>query len=160
LTDNDRIVNLKEEPDFVAQYVSLRNLYCDLLLTTPVNVPETKTWLERDDIEIRGIVRGNELIGIAILYLNRKGEIAFFAKHLHSGIGSRLLSVIETTARERGLQEVWAWVLTENTNAQKTFLKNGYRSDGESTKRYMGAEKTGVIFRKQICKGFDKHEGK
>jgi len=140
--------------------VSLRNLYCDLLLTTPVNVPETKTWLESDDIEICGIVRGNELIGVAILYLNRKGEIAFFAKYLRSGIGSRLLSVIETAAGDRGLREVWAWVLAENTNAQKTFLKNGYRSIGESTKSYMDVKKTGVIYRKQICRGSDKHEGK
>ena len=150
MSNTDRIINLKEAPDFVTQYVTLRNLYCDLLLTTPVNVTETKIWLEKDDIEIRGVVREKELIGVAILYLNRKGEIAFFAKYLRSGIGSRLLSVIETAARERELQEVWAWVLTENTNAQKTFLKNGYRSDGESTKRCMDAEKTGVVFRKQV----------
>ena len=159
MTNSDRIVDLKETPEFVEQYVSLRNLYCDLLLTTPVNVPETEIWFKRNDLEIRGIIRGNELIGVAILYLQRKGEIAFFVKYMRSGIGSKLLSVIETAAAERGLTEVWAWVLTENTNAQKTFLKVGYRSIGKSTKRCTDAERTGVLFRKQINRGSDQHEG-
>lgn len=152
MIDGDRIVDLKKETDFIEQYVNLRNGYCDVLLTSPINVADTRVWLQRDDIEIRGIVRGRVLAGVVILFLNRKGEIAFFTKYKGAGLGSRLLKIIEAAARERGLDGVWAWVLADNGDAQKAFAKNGYRKTGESTKIYLDMEKKGVLFNKQLYK--------
>ena len=98
MIDSDRIIDLKEEPAFIEQYVNLRNGYCDVLLTSPINVADTRIWLQRDDIEIRGIVRGHVLAGVVMLFLSRKGEIAFFTKHKGAGLGSRLLGIIEVAA--------------------------------------------------------------
>jgi RimJ/RimL family protein N-acetyltransferase len=150
LVEGELIVNLMEEPDFVEQYVQLRNRHCDVLLTTPVNITDTKEWLKNNDIEIRGITRNNKLIGVTILYLNRQGEIAFFTSVTHQGVGSRLLSVIESVARERGLSEVWAWVLSDNIIAQRTFEKSGYRRDRESTKEYQKKTMNGFVLRKGL----------
>jgi GNAT superfamily N-acetyltransferase len=150
LVEGDLIVNLREELDFVEQYVQLRNRYCDVLLTTPVNIIDTKEWLKNNDIEIRGITRKNKLIGVTILFLNRQGEIAFFTSVTNQGVGSRLLSVIESVARERGLSEVWAWVLSDNIIAQRTFEKNGYRRDRESTKEYQKKTMNGFVLRKGL----------
>jgi RimJ/RimL family protein N-acetyltransferase len=150
LADGDRVVNLKEEKEFIDQYVQLRNRYCDLLVTSPVNVAETREWLRRKDIEIKGIVRDNLLIGVVILFLSRSGEITFFSRFERSGLGSKLLSIIEVAAKERGLQEVWAWVLSDNVIAQRSFLKNGYQEKGNSTKEHRGQIMTGFVFRKTL----------
>lgn len=150
MVEGDLIVNLREEADFVEQYVQLRNRYCDILLTTPVNIAETKEWLKNNEIEIRGITRNNKLIGVTILYLNRQGEIAFFTSITNRGVGSRLLSVIESVARERGLSEVWAWVLSDNIIAQRTFEKSGYRRVRESTKEYQKKTMNGFVLRKAL----------
>jgi hypothetical protein len=156
LVDSDRVVNLKKDVYFIEQYVKLRNHYGDLLVTNPVNVVETKEWLGREDIEIRGIVRDNLLIGAVILYLNRKGEIAFFSRIDRSGLGDKLLSIIEIAAKERGLREVWAWVLFDNVIAQRSFLKNGYQKEGDSTKAYRGQIMNGFVFRKELCRVDDR----
>jgi hypothetical protein len=152
LIDCDYVVNLKVEKNFIEQYVQLRNLYCDFLVTNPVNIEETKQWLRREDIEIRGIVHNNLLVGVVILFLNRKGEITFFSRIGHPGLGSKLLSIIELAAKEKGLREIWAWVLYDNSIAQKTFLKNGYQKKERSTKKYNGKIMKGIIFKKELCK--------
>jgi hypothetical protein len=153
LVENNLLVNLKEQPDFIEQYVQLRNLYCELLVTRPVNIVETKEWLKREDIEIRGIVRDNLLIGVVILFLNRGGEITFFSRVKRSGLGSKLLSIIEIVAEERGHRELWAWVLCNNLIAQRAFLKNSYKKSGISTKKYQGQIVNGFVFRKTLHKG-------
>jgi hypothetical protein len=152
LDDGDRLVNLKEEQNFIEQYVQLRNRYCDLLITNSVNTVETREWLKGEDTEIRCIVHDNLLLGVVILYLKRKGEIALFSRIKHSGFGGKLLSMIEIVAKERGLQEVWAWVLCDNVVAQRTFLKNGYKKSVNSTKIYRDQIMQGFIFRKKLCK--------
>lgn len=143
---------MKEELNFIEQYVQLRNRYCDLLITNPVNTVETREWLKREDIEIRGIVHDNLLDGVVILFLNRKGEIAFFSRIKCSGIGGKLLSMIEIVAKEKGLREVWAWVLCDNVIAQRSFLTNGYLKSENSTKTYQNKIMNGYIFRKTLCK--------
>ena len=152
MVDGDRYINLKDEPYFVEQYVQLRNQNNDLLVTNPVNVVETREWLKREDIEIRGIVRGRLLVGVVILFLNRKGEIAIFAVSKRTGIGRKLLTTIEVTARERGLREVWAWVLSDNTIAQRTFLNNGYQHEGYSDKDHRGKIMAGFVFKKKLTR--------
>jgi ribosomal protein S18 acetylase RimI-like enzyme len=150
LIESDRIINLKQATDCIQPYIELRNRYCELLLTDPVKVTETKEWLKQDDIEIRGVMRGNALVGIVILFLNRAGEIAFFSERKGLGHGSELLSIIEGVAKEKGLREVWAWVLRDNMIAQGAFLKNGYRREEETAKEYRGQTLKGFVFRKKL----------
>lgn len=140
------VINLKKDEYFLKQYVSLRNSYTKLLLTSPVVIGQTKKWLTRDDIEIRGLAQANVLLGIAILYIGRNGEIAFFVKYPSKGIGSRLLKIIEVVAKERGLKYTWAWVLKDNLMAQRAFIKNGFKNEGTSSKEYQGAVIAGIRY--------------
>jgi RimJ/RimL family protein N-acetyltransferase len=146
----EKIIDLKKEESFIEAYVSLRNLYSELLLTKPVSVVETREWLKSSHIEAMGIVQDSMLLGAVILYLNRKGEIAFFTKHQNQGIGTKLLKIVEQVAKEKNLKSVWAWVLFNNQSAQKTFQKNGYTIEGQLSRFYEGESKTGIIFRKKI----------
>lgn len=146
----ERIIDLKKENAFIEAYVSLRNRYTDLLLTKTVDTAETEEWLKREDIEIRAILWGTDLVGAVILYLHRDGEIAFFAKDQNRGIGTKLLKVIEVVAKGKNLKSIWAWALYDNLAAQKTFQKNGYIFVRRLSKPYKNGERPGVIFRKEI----------
>ncbi len=145
-----KIVDLKKDELFISQYVELRNSYADLLLTKPVEVGETKKWLARKDVEVRCSVNNGVLIGAVILYLNKENEVAFFVKDRNRGIGSQLLRAIEEVAREKKLKGVWAWVLSSNTVAQKTFMKNGYLLEQKTQRRYSDKNLEGFIFRKKL----------
>ena len=60
---NEKIIDLKMTEKFTEEYVSLRNHYCEFLLTKPVNVSETRAWLKSNGIEVRGIVGNATLLG-------------------------------------------------------------------------------------------------
>jgi predicted acetyltransferase len=145
-----RVINLKDEVSFIAQYVELRNKYCELLLTVPVSVEETKKWIENGDGEVVGVVEGDALLGVAILYLHRAGEIAFFVRTPNSGVGAYLLKVVERIARDKGIVNIWAWVLDKNIAAQRTFIKAGYALEKESFKYFERRLIKGVVFRKTV----------
>ena len=145
-----RVINLKDEGSFIAQYVELRNKYCELLLTVSVSVEETKTWIENEEVEVVGVVKGDALLGVAILYLHRAGEIAFFVRTPNHGTGSYLLKVVERIARDKGIVNIWAWVLEENIAAQRTFIKVGYALEKESSKYFERRLRKGVVFRKTV----------
>jgi len=145
-----KIIDLKKNEFFIAQYVDLRNRYVELLLTNPISVPETKEWLGREDVEIRCLIEDNVLTGAAILYLNKKGEVAFFVKNRNRGVGSQLLKVIEEVAKGKKLNSLWAWVMSSNLAAQKTFIKNGYLLEGETEKRFKDKVFPGFVFRKKL----------
>jgi GNAT superfamily N-acetyltransferase len=149
----EKIIDLKEDKTYIEEYVSLRNRYRELLLTKPVTAEETLTWLQESSIEARGVVHGSHLVGVVILYLSRKGEIAFFAKYPNQGLGTRLLKIIEDVAKEKELQYLWAWVLRDNGAAQRTFKKNGYTVERESSKVYEHKKWKGIIFKKDILQG-------
>jgi ribosomal protein S18 acetylase RimI-like enzyme len=144
------VIDLKGEDSLIEQYVELRNLYCELLLTHPVTIEGTKEWLERDEVEVMGIVREGVLLGVAILYLHRAGEIAFFTRTPHQGVGSRLLKIMEGVARERKIESIWAWVREENTSAQRTFLKEKYVLRKHEERYFRQETKKGIIFGKKI----------
>jgi len=150
LIESDRIINLKQATDYIQPYIELRNRYGEFLLTDPINLTDTIEWLKQDDIEIRGVIRGSALVGIVILFLNRAGEIAFFTQRKGLGQGSALLSIIEGVAKEKGLREVWAWVLRDNMIAQRTFIKNGYHREEETAKQYRCQTMKGFVFRKKL----------
>jgi ribosomal protein S18 acetylase RimI-like enzyme len=145
-----RVINLKDDGSFIAQYVELRNKYCELLLTESVDVEETKKWIKNENVEIVGVVKGDALVGVAILYIYRAGEIAFFVRTPNHGTGSYLLKIVERIARDRGIMNIWAWVLDENIAAQRTFVKAGYAIEEISSKYFKRILRKGVVFRKTI----------
>lgn len=146
MTATMTVIDLKEHEEFLDQYIVLRNRYADLLLTTPVTRPETKTWLQNSNIEIRGIVQKKVLLGVVILYLKKGGEIAFFVNGPNKGIGSQLLHIIKQVARDKGLKSIWAWVLQDNTIAQRAFEKNGFTKTETGMREYKGMGMHGIKY--------------
>lgn len=145
-----RIIDLKETPFFIDQYVDLRNSYCDLLLTEPVTADGTIEWLNNRDIEVRCAVRNDVLLGAVILYLSRNGEVTYFVKEKNKGHGSKLLDIIGEVAGERNLKRIWAWVLCDNLIAQHTFVKNGYEMKEPSAKKFRHQVRDGFIYIKKL----------
>ncbi|MFH1453382.1 MAG: GNAT family N-acetyltransferase [Armatimonadota bacterium] len=145
-----KIIDLKKDKSFIRQYVDLRNNYVELLLTSAVNITETERWLKKSDIEVRVLAEEDLLLGSAILYIDRGGEVAFFAKEQGKGIGSLLLNAIEDAARMRNLKSVWAWVLAGNIPAKKAFEKNGYIMENMTEREYNNTVKQGINFRKVL----------
>lgn len=141
-------IDLKKEAGFVDQYIELRNRYAELLLTSAVEMTGTRQWLKRDNVEIRGIADGGALLGVVILYLDRDNEIAFFAREGNRGIGSKLLSIIESVAVEKRLGSMRAWVLEGNIAAKRTFEKNGFKKVGEKVREYKGMSNQGIEYKK------------
>lgn len=150
ISNNIKIIDLKKDESFIPQYIELRDSYLDLLLTDPVTYDGTKVWLAEEDAEVRCLVDNNVLLGAAVLYLNKEGEIAFFAKYQERGIGTNLLKAIENVARERKLDKVWAWVLSSNIPAQKVFSKNGYLIERELEKKFKNKIFKGIVFIKKL----------
>lgn len=148
MSDKERVVDLKKEESFVEQYINLRNSYTGMLLTEPVNLSGTREWLKKADIEVIGLAEDNALLGAVILYLDRDGEIAFFAGEKNRGIGSKLLVLIEDVAKQKMLQSVCSWVLKENLIAQRVFEKNGFRKEGETVREYKGMSRQGIEYKK------------
>ena len=149
---HERVIDLKREERFIEEYVSLRNRYSEFLLTKPVNLVETKEWLKDNQIEIRGFVRDGTLLGVVILYINRDGEIAFFAKDQNLGMGSKLLHIISEVAEKKNLKSIWGWVLKDNFLAQRVFGKNGFINEGLVERMYEGVIREGIRYKKIISK--------
>lgn len=63
---------------------------------------------------------------------NRSAEIAFIVRESkqRNGIASLLVKELVATARERGLDSVWAQVLRENTAALGLLAKLGFKKTG------------------------------
>jgi len=75
-----KLIDLKQNICLAPDYVRLRNEHSEALLTERVGIAQTEAWLAEDCVEVRCLVEGKELLGAAVLYLNKKGEIAFFSK--------------------------------------------------------------------------------
>lgn len=144
------VIDLKDHPSLIPQYIELRNRYVELLLTTPVDLEGTRTWLTRETVEVRCLVEGEVLIGSVILYLDRDGEVAFFVREPGRGAGTQLLNVIGEVARERKQDRVWGWVLLENDPARRAFLKAGYALEGISVRIREGKSLAGYILEKRL----------
>ena len=146
-----RVIDLKDEPDFLEQYVKLRNSYCDLLLTNPVSVDQTKQWLKDNNILIRGLVREKTFLGAVVLYLHRENEVAFFVMERNKGLGTKLLEIIEQVAEKEKLNSLWAWVLINNPVAQRVFEKRGFVRVKSSSRQYKGKILSGIVYTKDLC---------
>jgi ribosomal protein S18 acetylase RimI-like enzyme len=145
-----RWVNLKKEPEYLFQYMALRNKYRASLLTDTVTIAGTKTWIENRKIEAFGFLQRKKLVGVVILYLKKKGEIAFFVGQQNRGIGTRLLTRIVDLARRKRLPYVWAWVLKDNKRAQHVFKKTGFVQFRKAVRKYRGKQRQGLIFKRSF----------
>ena len=150
MVDSYKIINLREESEFLDQYIDLRNQNTDFLLTKPVTITETNEWIRQEGIEIRGLASSGILLGVAVLYLEKGGEIAVFTRHPNRGTGSILLKAIEEVAKAHQISPVWAWVSTNNAIAKRTFLKNGYHVEGEADKTRNHQTIKGILFKKEV----------
>ena len=144
------VVDLREAHTFIHQYVELRNRYKDLLLTKKVTTDETVAWLEREDVEVRCLVRDNLLLGAVVLYPSKENEVTFFVKEPGKGAGNRLLGIIEDVAKEKGIIDLWAWVLQSNTAARKSFQKREYDQDSIFEREFNGSLFEGIMFHKTL----------
>jgi RimJ/RimL family protein N-acetyltransferase len=122
----ERVLNLKKHLRLLPQYVELRNSYCELLLTQPVDIRETRHWIDNASVEVRVIEENNYLLGVALLYLDKDGEVAFFSRHKNKGTGTKLLKMIDNIAIHKSLKSIWAWVREDNIIAARVFEKCGY----------------------------------
>ena len=110
----EKVLNLKEHSELLPQYVELRNSYCELLLTQSVGVSESFKWIQETTAEIRVIEENGLISGVVLLYPDRGGEVAFFAREQQRGIGTKLLKVVDEVARQVRLPSIWAWVREDN----------------------------------------------
>lgn len=143
-----KTIDFKTDRSLLKQYIELRNSYSELLLAAPVTPENTLEWLKRDDIEVKGLADNNTLFGAVILYLGRRGEVAFFVREKNRGTGGRLLDLIEYIAEQKKLKSIWSWVLKENLIAQRVFEKNGFKKEGETIREYKGMPMHGLEFKK------------
>jgi len=147
-----KIIDLKNNNNFLKQYIDLRNEHKNLLLSLPVTLAETKKWLKTTDIEVRGIVQNDILTGVVILYLEKNGEIAVFVRYPNRGLGTKLLSVIEKVAEQKGLFFVWAWISKDNLVSRHVFEKDGFIKSESGKKRYNNRYIEGNKFVKELQK--------
>ena len=152
-----RAVDLKKEQSFIDQYINLRNSYADLLFTSRVGRADTEKWLAGEDVEVRGLAEGDALLGVAVLYPGKEGEIAFFVRDRNRGIGTRLLALIEDVAQSRGLPFIRAWALKDNAIAQRVFEKSGFAKEGIQARERGGAAHEGVAYKKKLGKDKGRH---
>ena len=144
------VLNLKSCIGLLPQYVELRNNYCELLLTHSVELYETNRWIKNTSAEIRVIEEENFILGVVLLYVDRGGEIAFFAKQQNRGIGTRLLNIVEDIANEIKLPLIWAWVREDNHVAAKVFNKCGYSMSGCEDRTYKEQTIRGIRYTKAL----------
>lgn len=144
----EMILNLKEHPELLAQYVELRNTYCELLLTHSVSIEETIQWIKYTTAEINVIQEDSCLLGVVLLYIDRGGEVAFFARERNRGIGTKLLLIVDGIAKQKNLMKIWAWVREDNLVAAKVFEKCGYRESGREVRLFNEQRISGIRFTK------------
>jgi len=143
-------IDLKKGRSFIGQYIELRNACAGKLLSSPVEAKGTMEWLAKTDVEIRGLVSAGVLLGVVLLYTEKGNEITFFVRYPNNGYGCKLLDIIEKRAKERGIKNIWAWVLADNSIARHVFEKSGFLESGASKRDFNGHTMPGVIYKKDI----------
>lgn len=136
-----KIISLANAPEFIEQYVELRNTYKERLFTTAVTKNDTVLWLANSDVYVGVAIDNRELVGAVVLYLSKDAELAIFTKYHNQGIGTKLLRNIKMVARQiYSLEYIWAWVAIDNTASSSLFLKCGFSRVDNICRQY--AQKT------------------
>ena len=121
------IIDLKEgRRHWIQQYVDLRNTFVNNLNTRKVTLKETLAWLEEANVIIIGSVKNTELVGTALLYLDKNNEFTIFTKAPRKGIGTVLGKRMEEIALTAGIKQFCARVNQDNQPALHFFEKNGW----------------------------------
>jgi GNAT superfamily N-acetyltransferase len=147
---NIKIVDLKAEPQFIRQYVELRNTYCDQLLTSMVDLQGTEKWVADSNVEIMCAIDGKRFLGAMVIYLDKGGEVAFFVRTPGKGIGSRLLAAADLVARKKRIDRLWAWTKKENLPAQLAFENAGYQHIKNELKTFCRKTYQGAVYSKKL----------
>lgn len=143
-----KIISLAKAPEFITQYVDLRNIYKENLLTNIVTAEETLEWLNRSDICVEVAINDQELLGAVILYLNKDAELAIFTKYHRQGVANKLLQSVKMTAKQTySLEYIWAWVADENKASLSLFLRNGFSKIKTTPKLYNNMTILGSMYR-------------
>ena len=138
------IVNLRDEPQYICQYVDLRNANKELLLSGDVGVDETAWWLKESGAHVLIATENDELVGAVVVYLQKDAETAIFCKYKRRGIATALLNEAKKTVQTMYL---WAWVADENAASRGMFLKNGFYEAQKKLKPYTGGTVCGSVLR-------------
>lgn len=147
----ERILDLKEHLHLLPQYVELRNSYSDLLLSQSVEISESVQWIKNTTAEIRVVEEENLISGVVLLYIDRGGEVAFFARQKNKGIGTLLLRVADEVARQVQLPSTWAWVREDNVLAARVFEKSGYCVSGCEERTFKNQLIRGIRYTKTLA---------
>lgn len=142
-------VNLKREPGLVESYVELRNRHTRMLLTTPVQLTQTRAWLASTSALVHGLVAEGVLQGVCILYPERDNEVAIFSRRPGSGVGIRLLALVDELAAEAEVEAIWAWVRADNERALRVFVRAGYKQDKQEVREFAGESVPGIRYHKR-----------
>jgi L-amino acid N-acyltransferase YncA len=144
------IVDLKLNLSYVKEYIELRNLYTDKLCTSKVDIAETIMWIKTTKNIIKILLNDKELVGVAILYVEKNNEITIFTKYHKKGYGNKLLYNIEKTAVENNIDFVYAWIDQTNRRSLNLFRKNNYLQTASKIKYYNGQKYIGYNFKKEL----------
>jgi GNAT superfamily N-acetyltransferase len=144
-----KILNLKEHPYLLKDYVKIRNTYYRDLLSDRVTIEQTGNWLTTRDVEVL-VAYDISVIGACILHVYRNAEVTIFVTNTRKGIGSLLLNKIEELAIKRHIPYLWAWTNHSNLAAQALFKKNNYTPQSTAVKIYHDKPISGIVFEKSI----------
>jgi hypothetical protein len=112
--------------DIIVQYVELRNKFHKQLKSKPVTLEDTVSWMRSARIIAIGLIKNHELLGVAVTYLDRGNEVAFFTKIHQKGLGKAILRNLEEAALSHGLSDLWARTDPGNRPAKSVFESNGW----------------------------------
>jgi ribosomal-protein-alanine N-acetyltransferase len=114
----------------------------------------------------------DQTIGYAIVGLETEGEdawlyteesrippqrghllnIAVDEKCRGTGIGAMLLEAISQYVLERGVDELWLEVQTENTEAKRFYANKGFKNTGKHLRNYYPDGGDAIVMRKKLAK--------
>lgn len=151
------IVDLRAAPELVEAYIALRNRHAELLLSEPVTAAGTRRWLAETPAQVRLLREGKRVLGAAVLYPERDGEVAVFVDEPGRGDGPVLLSAIEEAARGIGLGGIRSVARADNERARRAFLRAGFAEEGDATRSYRGSEIALRAFRKALAPAAGAH---
>ena len=144
------LCNLKNSQHYIKHYIDLRNQNKEQLLTDSISEDETILWLNSANVCVKVAIENDELIGAAILYFDKAGEVAIFVKHKRSGVGTALLKEIQVQAQNENIKNLWAWVSNTNIASKKLFEKNKFNADMPCSRVFAGINYYGIIYKMEI----------
>ena len=102
---------------------------------------DTSRWSLEGKVAL--VTGGSRGIGrsIALTFADAGADVA---------VTARKFPDLEEVAKEKKLNRLWAWVVSSNLAAQKTFTKNGYLLEGEVERRHRNKKLQGFVFRKTL----------